>query len=228
MYRYLLFDLDETLLDFKKSEAIAITEALKSFGVNATSETVELYSNINLSCWKRYEKGEITRDEIYENRVNLLGKSLGVTFDVESFTGEYCALLSRQGHIYPSALDLLKRLKEKGYKMAAGTNGSLAVQTGRLTVSGIAGFFDCGIYVSEKIGFKKPDPQFFEFILRAIGIENKSEILVIGDSLSSDIAGAVAAGLDCCFVGTKATEEPKVTPTYSANSLDEIIPLCGL
>ena len=228
MYKYLLFDLDETLLDFKKSEAVAITEVLKGLGINATKETVERYSAINISCWKQYEKGEITRDEIYKNRVNMLAESLGTIFDVDSFTNEYCTLLSRQGHIFPYTLTLLKQLKANGYKMAACTNGSLATQTGRLAVSGIAGFFDCGIYISEKIGFKKPDPQFFEFILGAIGIENKSEVLVIGDSLSSDIAGAVASGLDCCFVGQIDTDELKIVPTYSVKALKDIIPICGL
>ena len=228
MYKYLLFDLDETLLDFKKAEAVAITETLKSFGIKATRETVELYSAINLSCWKRYEKGEITRDEIYKNRVELLGESLGVAFDADSFTNKYSALLSHQGHLYPYAISLLKQLKATAYKMAAATNGSFVAQTGRLIASGIAGFFDCGIYISEKIGFKKPDPKFFEFILQSAEIENKSDVLVIGDSLSSDIAGAVAAGLDCCFVGTKATEEPKITPTYSVNALEDIISVCGL
>ena len=109
MYKYLLFDLDETLLDFKKAEAVAITETLKSFGIKATRETVELYSAINLSCWKRYEKGEITRDEIYKNRVELLGESLGVAFDADSFTNKYSDLLSYQGHLYPYAIFLCRR-----------------------------------------------------------------------------------------------------------------------
>lgn len=228
MYKYLLFDLDDTLLDFKKAEATAISEVLKGFGINATKETVELYSAINISCWKRYEKGEITRDDIYKNRVEILGEKLGVVFDSEEFTAKYCALLSKQGHTFPSALPLLKQLKAKGYEMAAATNGSLIAQTGRIVNSGLAGFFNLGIYVSEVIGLKKPDPEFFEFILKSIGVKNKNEVLVIGDSPSSDISGAVAAGLDCCLVNLrqKATENSKAN--YVANSLEEIITVCML
>ncbi len=228
MYKYILFDLDDTLLDFKKAEATAIAETLEKFGVKATLKTVKLYSDINISCWKRYEKGEITREEIYENRVNLLGERLGVFFDVGRFTDEYCTRLSRQGQTYSYSLSLLRQLKAKGYKMAAATNGSLDAQTGRIVASGIAGFFDSGIYISEKIGLKKPDFEFFQYILNAIGIKNKAEALVIGDSLSSDIAGANAAGIDSCLVGEKNIDNFEHSPTYFARSLEEIISVCGL
>ena len=226
MYKYILFDLDDTLLDFKKAEATAISEVLLAFGVTPSRQTVELYSNINISCWKRYEKGEITREEIYRDRVNILGERLGVSFDVEKFTNDYCALLSKQGQTFPYAVTLLKQLKAKGYKMAAATNGSLIAQKGRIAASGLAEFFDCGIYISEEIGFKKPEPEFFEYILNAVGIKNKKEVLVIGDSPSSDIAGAIATGLDSCLVGESSSDAVK--PTYFANSLEDIPLACGL
>ena len=228
MYKYIIFDLDDTLFDFKKAEAIAITETLEKFGVKATLKTVKLYSDINISCWKRYEKGEITREEIYENRVNLLGEKLGVTFDVSRFTDEYCRHLSSQGQTYSYSFSLLRQLKARGYKMAAATNGSLSVQTGRIAASGIADFFDSGIYISEKIGFKKPDIEFFQYILNAIGIKDKAEVLIIGDSLSSDIAGANAAGIDSCLVSEKNIDNFEHSPTYFARSLEEIISVCGL
>lgn len=228
MYKYLLFDLDDTLLDFKKAEATAVAVVLENFGVTPTKETVELYSKINISCWKRYEKGEITRDEIYENRVNLLGERLKVCFDANKFTEQYCALLSKQGHTIPYAHTLLSQLKARGYIMAAATNGSLASQTGRIAASGLADFFDGGIYISEEIGLKKPDPEFFEYILNAMSVKNKKEVLVIGDSPSSDIAGAVATGLDCCLVGEKSGNENDYKPTYFARSLEHIASACGL
>lgn len=226
MYKYLLFDLDDTLLDFKKAEATAISEVLENFGVTPTKEIIELYSNINLSCWKRYEKGEITRDEIYENRVNMLGERLSVCFNVNEFTKMYCKLLSQQGQTFPYAHVLLSELKAKGYKMAAATNGTLVTQKGRIAASGLAEFFDLGIYISEEIGFKKPDPEFFEYILKTVGAHNKKEALVIGDSPSSDIAGAVAAGIDSCLVGKNSPE--KVKPTYFAKRLEDVSSICGL
>ena len=229
MYKYLLFDLDETLLDFKKAERHAVTEVLKKFGLDASDKTVKTYSKINLSCWKQYERGEITREQIYKNRFIQLGEWLGVEFNVEEFSKEYALALSHNGYTYPFAVTLLNILSKKGYKIAAATNGALTIQTGRLVNSGLAGFFKDGIFISEQIGLKKPQPEFFEFILKAMGVKNKSEALVIGDSPSSDIAGAIGAGLDCCFVnlsGESLTGELK--PTYTVSALEDIIPTCGL
>ena len=229
MYKYIFFDLDETLLDFKLAEATAIAEVLKIFKIEPKREIVELYSKINLSCWKQYERGEISRDEIYSKRVILLGKELGTDIDVNKFSDEYFARLSKQGQTLPYAIDLLKILSKKGYKLAAATNGAEKIQISRIENSKIADFFDCGIFISERIGFKKPDPEFFYYMLDALKIQNKSEVLVIGDSLSSDIKGAASAGLDSCFVNLKNEElYEQYEPTYIANSLEQIISVCGL
>ncbi len=229
MYKYLLFDLDDTLLDFKLAEATAISGVLKGQGVEPTLETVEIYSKINESCWKRFEKGEITRDEIYQLRVEILGQKLGVTFDHKKFTNEYFISLSRQGQVLPDALDLLKTLRSKGYVLAAITNGSLAIQTKRLICSGLTDFFDGGIFISEEIGFKKPQPEFFEYVLERLGFPEKHSVLVLGDSLSGDIAGALSVGLDCCFVRIKGQDiSSQIVPTYTVNKLADIPSICGL
>ncbi len=229
MYRYIFWDLDETLLDFKKAEAAAISKTLNAFGIKPEKEIVELYSKINLSCWKRYEKGEITRDEIYTSRVILLSEALGVKMEAEKFSKEYFSQLAKQGHTFPYAVTILKTLRKKGYKMAAATNGAAMVQINRIVASGLSGFFSGGIFISEKIGFKKPEPQFFDYMVKALDIKNQNEILVIGDSQTSDIAGATAAGIDSCFVNLKGENLMENSlPTYIANSLEEIIEVCKL
>lgn len=229
MYKYIFWDLDETLLDFKSAEATAIAEVLKIFGINPQKETIELYSKINLSCWKRYEKGEISRDEIYTNRVVLLGEKLGKALDVKRFSDEYFSRLSRQGQVFPFAVSILKYLNKKGYVMAAATNGAATIQIQRIVSSGLAGFFNGGIFISEQIGFKKPEPEFFGYMIDRLGINNKNEVLVIGDSQSSDIKGAVTAGLDCCFVNFKnESVNEDFKPTYTVCSLEEIIKMCDL
>lgn len=113
--------------------------------------------------------------------------------------------------------------------MAAATNGSLIPQTGRIVASGIAGFFDSGIFISEVVGHKKPEPEFFKFVLNKIGISDKSQVLMIGDSLSGDILGAVGSGIDSCFVDFGGETLPvSCKATYIVNSLKDIIPICGL
>ena len=229
MYKYIFWDLDETLLDFKLAEATAIAEVLKIVGIEPKKENIELYSKINLSCWKQYEKGEIKREDIYKNRVILLGEQLGVDIDVSLFSVEYFSRLSRQGQTFPFALSILKYLKKKGYNMAAATNGAAPIQVCRIANSGLSGFFNNGIFISEKIGFKKPDPEFFYYMLNTLNIKNKKEVLVIGDSQSSDIKGAVSSRLDCCFVNIKNEEiNEQFKPTYTVNSLEQIITVCNL
>ena len=228
-YKYLLFDLDDTLLDFKKAEKCGVTEAFKKLGIASSDRTVELYSAINLSCWKQYERGEISKEDIYKNRVIMLSEQLGVAIDVEEFSNKYFLSLSMQGHTLPFAFTLLNTLSQKGYKLAAATNGARSVQTGRLVASGIAGFFKSGIFISEQIGLKKPDAEFFDYILNTLGVQNKNEVLVIGDSLSSDIRGAVNARLDSCFVNLKGEALPdNCKPTYVADCLEDVISVCGL
>ena len=229
MYEYILFDLDNTLLDFNKAEAISISAVLGSYGIVATPKIIENYSKINLSCWKRFEKGEIAREDIFKDRVNLLGDSLGTKFDYLEFTKKYVNVLSHQGHTFPETLPLLKTLRKTGYKMAAATNGSLIPQIGRITASGIAGFFSYGIFISEVIGHKKPEYKFFEFVLNKIGVTDKSKVLMIGDSLSGDILGAAKFGIDSCFVDFSGKEVPSSGyATYVVHSLNDIIPICGL
>lgn len=223
MYKYLLFDLDETLLDFKKAETMAITQILSHYKIPPTQKTIELYSSINKGCWDAFEKGEITREEVYINRFILLGEKLGINFDPAEINEKYSFALSKQGQIFPNAIWLLNKLKQEGYIIAAATNGSLVAQTGRLLSSGLSGFFGGGIYISEKVGYKKPQPEFFEHILNKLNNPPKNQVLVLGDSLNSDIKGALAANLDCCLVDleNKYTQNP-IKPTYIAKNLKEI------
>lgn len=228
-YKYLLFDLDDTLLDFKKAEYYGIKAVFEKMGITVSDENIELYSKINLSCWKQYEQGEITREDIYKNRVVQFGEKIGVDIDVEEFSDTYFYTLSRQGQTMPYAFELMDALSKKDYVIAAATNGALVPQTFRIVNSGLAGFFKGGIFVSEQIGFRKPEPEFFEYLLKELRVKDKGEVLVIGDSLSSDIAGAVSLGLDSCFVNLRSEEVSyKGDFTYSVCSLKDLIKVCGL
>lgn len=228
MYKYLLIDLDDTLLDFKKAEAKAVWVVLKSFGIKPTKKTVETYSKINKACWKRFEKGEISKEEIYIDRVNMLAQRLGVEIEPSEFTKRYLVELSKQGQNSRFAKRFLKSLLKKGYIIAAVTNGTLATQTGRIARSGLEKYFVGGIFISEQIGLKKPDKEFFDFVLNALEVKNKAEVLVIGDSITSDIKGALNSELDSCLVGGFTAEEPDIVPTYHCKNLMQIISVCGL
>ena len=229
MYKYLLFDLDDTLFDFKLAEKLAITKVLKKHSLPTDDETVALYSKINDDCWKAYEKGQIKRDDIYINRFVTLVQKLGTKVDPNALCADYFVALSEQGIVFKKAKPLLDYLSKKGYVLAAITNGALTTQNNRIKNSGIGHYFDGGIYISEEVGFKKPEKQFFDTVLNALGVTKASEALVLGDSPSSDILGAINAGLDACFVSLKGDTLPKdLYAKYTVTDLDQIPTVCGL
>lgn len=229
MYKYLLFDLDDTLLDFKKAQDSAMAENLQKHQIKATPDILKKYAEINAFCWHKFEKGEFSRPEIFTNRVKMLGEFLRTEFEYQSFTRQYIECLARQGQIIPYSIELLRELRKKGYKIAAASNGTIDAQTGRIVASGLAGFFKDGIFLSEKVGTQKPNPEFFEYVLDKLGVKNKKQVLMIGDSISSDIAGANAVGIDSCLVDfEKNYLEKSVNATYIVNSLEEIITVCGI
>lgn len=229
MYKYLLFDLDDTLFDFKSAEDVGIRRTFESFGINASEKTIELYSSINESFWKRFEKGEINRSDIEEGRFIELFERLGYNFDTKAISEKYFKELSLCGIVFDYAPKLLEALTQKGYILAAVTNGSLKVQTGRIDASGIAKYFNGGIYISEEIGFQKPQKEYFEHVYTALSRPKRQEILLLGDSLSSDIAGAIKMNWDCCFVNLRNQALPdSVHPTYTVTDLRDIISVCGL
>jgi len=229
MYKYLLFDLDDTLLDFKGSEKQALRKVLQKHNLDSSDKIIQLYSDINDSFWKRFEKGEITRADIFEGRFIEFSKQLGIDFDTCAVSQEYFKELSLCGLTFPYAIPLLDKLSKRGYVLAAITNGSTIPQTGRIKASGIKDFFNGGIYISEVIGYQKPQKEYFDFVLNAIGNPPKDEVLLLGDSLSSDIKGAVGMGLDNCFVNLKGQVLPQdIKPTFTVTALEDIISVCGL
>ena len=228
MYKYLLFDLDDTLLDFKKAEAVAIRRVLDMFGIDSSDETVELYSGINKSFWERFERGEIKREEIFEGRFKVLAERLKIDLDTGAICKKYFENLSLCGFTFEGAIPLLQKLKDK-YLLCAATNGALITQERRIAASGIEKYFNGGIYISEAMGCQKPQKEYFEQILKALGNPPKEQVLMLGDSLSGDIAGAKNSGIDCCFVNLRGQILPEgICPNYIATSLEDIPTVCGL
>ncbi len=223
MYKYLIFDLDDTLLDFKAAEKKAIKRALKEFNIDPTDRVVTLYSDINLSYWKAFERGEINREDIFEGRFETLSEKLNVPLDTVAISKKYFHYLSLCGATFKDAVPLLLKLKGE-FILAAATNGEEGTQTNRLVASGISGFFDGGIFISGVMGLKKPQKEYFEYILKALKNPDKSEVLMLGDSLSGDILGAQKVGIDTCFVNLRGQTLPEnINPTYTVTVLKDIL-----
>lgn len=211
----LLLDADNTLLDFNKDEHQALVKALTYFGVPVTQENTQLYSKINQGMWKQLEKGEITKPELKRTRFKLFFDAIGFECEYEPlYVNEYYLnLLGEGGNTLEGAVETVRELKAMGKELHIVTNGVAATQAKRLKRSGLMPYIT-EVFVSETIGFQKPRKEYFDYVLDNITEKDKEKILVVGDSLSSDIKGAMNAGLYCCWLNHSAEEMPE---EYSAH-----------
>jgi 2-haloacid dehalogenase len=216
-----LLDLDDTLLDFHRAEAEAIRHTLKEVGIDPTDETVSLYSKINRSCWAKLETGEYTREEVLHRRFDMLFEALNLSGNSHATQKLYEHRLSYGAYYLDGAEELLNELYGK-YRLYLATNGIVNVQTRRINDSGIGKYFD-GIFVSEKIGYNKPDKRFFEYAFSEMPDFSREETVIIGDTLTSDILGGLNAGIKTVFFNPKGLKnDTGITPHYEIGSLSEL------
>ncbi len=219
--KYVFLDLDDTLLDFKRSEREAIKGTLLRFGVTPTEELCLRYSEINRDMWRRLERGELARAEMRTARFELLFSELGMRVPAADARDAYEAELAMTAFFLPYAEALLSELFGK-YRLYLASNGTAAVQKSRIEISGIGAFFD-GIFISELIGHNKPAPEFFEHCFSHIPNFKRDEAIIIGDSLTSDIAGGIGAGIMTCLYNPDGKAIPEnLKPSHEIKSLREL------
>ena len=224
-YYCILFDADNTLLNFDAAENKALAETLVNFGIEPDAETVQTYRTINEELWRQLEKGQIRREKLFGERFSRFLKAIDAAGDGVEMNRCYLEQLSTHPDLMsPEVLDVLRELSEVA-TLAIVSNGARKVQTRRLAESGVMNFME-DVFISEKMGCEKPNARIFDAALRALGVENREHVLVVGDSLTSDIQGGVNAGLDTCWFNPGHAENPgKVSPTYEIASLEELYPL---
>lgn len=222
-YKFLLFDLDHTLLDFDAAEDIALTQFLEEEGVEDIQTYKDYYVPMNKALWKDLEQKKITKAELINTRFEKLFAHFGVEKDGSYLAERYQFFLSKQGQTYLGVEDLLKTLIHQGYELYAATNGITLIQTGRLEQSGIAPFFK-EIFISEQLHTQKPDAEFYEKIGARIPNFDKNHALMIGDSLSADIQGGNNAGIDTIWYNPHHLENhTQSQPTYEVHSYQGLL-----
>jgi len=222
-YDVFLIDADNTLFDYDKAEMHALHLTLDIFGYAYDADTLSIYRKINSKAWDDFERGIIKKTDINKQRFTAFFAELGVNYQVEAFADEYMLQLGKGNFLIDGAETLCKSIVDAGKQIYIITNGILSIQTARLSASVIKPYIS-DFFVSEHVGFQKPDLRYFNYVLNQIPPVNYHDILVIGDSLTADIQGAVNANLDSCWYNHhKSINDANIVPTYVIENIAEAI-----
>ena len=221
-YHTILFDADGTLLDFERSEYEALSDVLSEFGIPDTPENHKIYSAANAEQWRLLEKGLVSRAELRINRFHKFLNAIGFSASSYAMADSYMHALAKKSHLLDGAFELCRELC-RDCELYIITNGFRFIQQGRFNPSPIAPFFR-DVFISEDIGVEKPDIAFFDHVKAHIPNFRSESTLVVGDSLSSDIAGGIGVGLDVCWYNPKKKTPPAdMKITYTVSELSEIL-----
>lgn len=221
-YKYILWDIDDTLINFKKSEKAALQQCFTPYGITLSDEEIEVYSEINRAYWKKLEQGLIEKHILLVKRFEDFGEYLHKTIDGPAINAAYQLALGDYVIFNDGAMDVCKVLQTRA-KQYAVTNGTAVAQDKKLKASGLIHIME-DVFISDKIGYEKPDIRFFDVAFSRIPNFRKEEAIIIGDSLTSDMRGGNNAGIACCWYNPKGLECPEdLKVDYIIRDLSELI-----
>lgn len=227
-FKVVLWDIDGTLLNFNLPENVAVKKCFELFNLGpCTDAMVEQYSTINKKYWKMLEDGLMSKPDILVGRFREFLEVQGLDSSIASqFNIEYQNRLGDVVQPYPNALETVRALKGKVIQ-AVVTNGTVKTQKAKLKTSTLDQLMDY-IFISDIVGYEKPDKRFFDYVLNEFRQFYKDEILIVGDSLSSDMTGGNRAGIKCCWYNpdkNPLTSDVKID--YEITDLFDVIHLCS-
>ena len=214
-------DADETLYDFHRGEREALKNTLSKLDIGWKEQFSQTYKEENKKVWLLYEGGEITRDKMKVKRFEnfFLREGLTVTTPLEIVNDTYINHLSQCGYLFDGAYDFVKKLTSVA-KVYITTNGLAKTQNSRFRISGLDKVVD-GIFTSEIIGFSKPSKEYFEHIFKQLDITDKSKVIILGDSLTSDMQGGKNAGITTCLYDPYCKVKEHSLCDYIINNFDK-------
>jgi YjjG family noncanonical pyrimidine nucleotidase len=227
-YDVFLFDADGTLYDYDKAEGNALKIMFNYCEFDYSENVRSKYREINSQVWRSYEKGEILKAELQTLRFSRLFNDIGVYYDVKTFNEKYLNELGKGAFLIDGALEICQKINSLNKSIYIVTNGILATQKARIQHSQIKDYIT-DFFVSEFIGFQKPQKQYFDYVFSHIPQVEKDRVLIIGDSLSADIAGGINAGIDSCWFNKSGDiNTTEIRPTYEISKLNELNKLLEL
>ncbi|MGC9312491.1 MAG: YjjG family noncanonical pyrimidine nucleotidase [Sediminispirochaetaceae bacterium] len=226
MIEAILFDFDDTLINYQVSERHGLTRALELCGVEVKEEYLQIYREENQRLWKLVEKGMMSTAELRVRRFEILLERTGIHIGISpKKLGElYLHHFAEIGEMEDGALQLLQWVREHPrLKTAILTNGFKDTQRRRFAVTQVEEFFD-ELFISGEMGVKKPEPEIFHMSLEKLNISDPQRVLIVGDNLVSDIMGGKKAGLKTCWYnpGGKNPEEYRQYIDYEISHLSEL------
>lgn len=226
MIRSLLWDVDGTLLDFRAAETAAVKSLFDEFSLGrCTDEMVRRYSRINMVFWERLERNEITKSRVLIGRFEQFFGEIGIPVSLaEEFNRRYQIRLGDTIVFRDDSIRIVKSLRGCVRQYVV-SNGTIVAQNRKLKLSGLGELMD-GIFLSEEIGAEKPNKAFFDTVFEKIRPFRPDEVLIVGDSLTSDIRGGNNAGIRTCWYNPERKKAPDgCRIDYIISDLHEIIPV---
>ena len=215
-------DLDNTILDFTMAERTALSKTLAERGIEPTDARLRRYSEINIACWEKLEEGLLTRDEVLVLRYELLFRELGrPDLSGAEATARYESLLHIGHWFMPGAEELLRELSAK-HDLYLASNGVESVQLSRIASAGIGPYFK-ELFISERVGFNKPQKEYFDACFARIPGFDPARAMIVGDSLTSDIRGGINAGIKSCWYNYDGRPgRDDIRPDFEIRALSEL------
>lgn len=221
MIKTVFIDIDDTLLDFAECSRVSIIACCREYSLPYSDQLFSCFSNVTARLWREIELGTLTRETLLKNRWNIIFSELGIDFDGKLFEKAFRANFFDTGVKLEYSDEILDYLSKK-YVIYAASNAPYAQQVNRLKKSGLYNYFN-HIFTSEQLGYNKPDRRFFDSCIHILGNISPSEIIMIGDSLRADIAGAAACGIITCHFERGLTPKiPDIKANYTVTNLLQI------
>ena len=223
-YTWLLLDADGTLFDYDRAEGEALQRTFEALGDGYEPRYAGIYRQINAEIWRQFELGTISQRRLRTRRFELLFEAIGVELDPARFSQMYLAYLGQGTYLLDGAEEVVRVLHGRVGLLVI-TNGLQEVQRPRLANSAIGAFMD-GVVISDEVGVSKPEPGIFDIAFEQMGHPAKGSVLMVGDSLTSDMPGGIAYGIDTCWYNPdQRPRPPELDIRYQIQHLAELLPI---